>query len=62
MLLAEAICISTFSFIPPKLGWFILKLLQRFMMSRPFLGGDMAIGARSTIVGNVWIAESVPPE
>ena len=32
------------------------------MMSRSFLGGEMAIGARSTIVGNVWIAESEPPE
>jgi putative Mn2+ efflux pump MntP len=61
MLAVKAICISAFSFIPPKLGWFILKLLQRFMMSRPFLGGEMAIGDRSTIVGNVWIAESEPP-
>jgi len=62
MLAVGAICISTFSFIPPKLGWFILKLLQRFMMSRPFLGGEMVIGARSTIGGNVWITENVHPE
>ncbi|NIU58519.1 MAG: serine acetyltransferase, partial [Phycisphaerae bacterium] len=26
------------------------------------LGGDTVIGARSTIGGNVWITESVPPD
>jgi hypothetical protein len=26
------------------------------------LGGDTVIGARTTIGGNVWITESVPPD
>jgi putative Mn2+ efflux pump MntP len=62
MLSREAICISTFSFIPPKLGWFFSKISQRFVRSRPFLGGETVIGARSIIGGNVWITESLPPD